>query len=203
MATLGIEQEDCHLKVSWSAPGSGSQAILGYQLQVGSGSLFKDITAVCGPMLYSSNCVIPMQLLNAAPHNLRDGDPVYFRAAAFNAFGQGSWSELNTIAPLMISTPAISGVPTVVTQTGTSVTVAWVSSTQFNINQPTVTYELFWDYGRNGRFEKFADTTMTSFDIENIDASGAYQFRVRANNDCGVGQYSQVLTVNIQQNIVI
>jgi hypothetical protein len=92
MDVLGIEQQDCHVKVTWSAPESGSQPITGYQLQVGSGSLFNDITAVCGVMLYSSNCVIPMQLLSGAPHNMRDGDPVYFRVAAFNAIGQGAWS---------------------------------------------------------------------------------------------------------------
>jgi predicted phage tail protein len=60
MAVLNIEQQDCHVKVSWVAPESGSQPITGYQLQVGSGTLYNDITAVCGVMLYSSSCVIPM-----------------------------------------------------------------------------------------------------------------------------------------------
>jgi hypothetical protein len=76
-------------------------------------------------MLYSSSCVIPMQLLSAAPHNMRDGDPVYFRAAAFNAIGQGPWSQINASPPTMISTPRISAVPIITDQAGTYVTISW------------------------------------------------------------------------------
>jgi hypothetical protein len=106
----------------------------------------------------------------------------------------------------MISTPTISGVPSIVEQTGTYVTVFWgVSENQFNANwnDPSVSYELFWDYGRNGRFEKFADTTLTTFTIDNIEESGTYQLRVRATNDCGVGEYSPVLSVNIRQTTTV
>jgi len=77
----------------------------------------------------------------------------------------------------MISTPTISGVPSIVDQTGTYVTVSWgPSANQFNANwnDPSVNYELFWDYGRNGRFEKFADTTLTTFTVDNIEESGVY-----------------------------
>ena len=202
------------VRIDWSAPSSNFQPILAYDIEIlSAGSTYHADLANCAgsagsTVVTNTACDIPMTVLRAAPYLLLQGDLVVARVRASNSLGDGPYSLLNTAGALIQVEPHAMATPLNGPSTGASqVEVTWTALTAPQNGDSAVTsYELQWDAGSSGvSWVDLAGVSsnylLTSYVVTTgtggapIPAGTTYQFRVRAANAWGAGDYSPVATI--------
>jgi hypothetical protein len=59
--------------------------------------------------------------------------------------------------------------------------------------QLAVSYEVYWRVNDDEEFEILNETYGTEYTVEDLGRSGKFRYKVRANNACGLGEFSPVL----------
>ena len=87
--------------------------------------------------------------------------------------------------------------------TPSSITVTWtgIDANSTNGGSAITSYNLQWDSGTSGAtwtdlIGNSVPSTATTFTVSSVTAGQAYQFRVRAKNMWGWGDFSSITTVN-------
>jgi len=173
--------------LSWTPNGDGGSAIIDYTLQSmsanTSGATWTDVAA--GLTVTSYEVDVPAI-----------GQSVYYRVAARNAIGVGTWS-LQT----MITTPAgAPGVPTefAASQTGNSVTVRWTAPTETG-GVALRDYRVMLSRDNGTTWIDAIFTTATTTTAAAPAKGQTWQYRVAARNASGVfGAFTAPVTISNQ-----
>jgi titin len=165
--------------VALSAPANNGAAITDYVVQYstssgGSYTTFADSTSTS---------------TSATVTGLTNGTAYYFKVAATNSVGTGSYSDAST-SVIPVSAP---GAPTMVAGTAGNTTVAltWVVPTSTGGSAITE-YVVQYSTTSDGSYTTFDDglSTSTSATVTGLTNGTAYFFKVAATNSVGTGSYS-------------
>lgn len=137
-------------------------------------------------------------------YNLQYPDIMKVQITAYNMYGWGPVSDVNTLGATVYDVPLAMISPTRGPETKiASIHVLWTPLTAINdIRAPVVlSYNLQWDKGTNGvQWESLVglstETKQLSFTaVTGISGGQYYKFRVRAKNLYGWGDYSPEVSV--------
>jgi len=138
-----------------------------------------------------------MSSLTNYPYNLRKGDLIVIRGAAYNEKGYGNPSTLNIAGARMLDVPNVVPVVAFVKRTARTIQISWTKV--LNNSQVGSYYEVQWDNGTVNNFRPAApelSPSISTFTVRDmIVANMDYRFRVKAYNQCGSGNFSNVLIV--------
>lgn len=103
-----VDASSGDLVISWTQPDTQGSAITSYFIEVGSadGLIWTEITTTCGgdnPSLL--DCSVPMNSLAISPFHYTQGTLIKVRTRAFNEFGSGPVSLVNTEGAKMRTAP--------------------------------------------------------------------------------------------------
>ena len=96
------------VKIDWETPHDGQQSITDYMITIAnqSGSLMIEDWNNCGGNDVSSTyCIMPMDTLTDDPYDLLFGDTVIAQVTAYNLYGPGPSSDLNTVGAMVRRVP--------------------------------------------------------------------------------------------------
>jgi hypothetical protein len=123
---------------------------------------------------------------------------VYVRISATNQMGTGAWSMVNSNGALIRARPGkMVSVEKDPILTATSIKVLWTTliSNQETGNSQILSYNLWWDANSGttniNLYEDFTSTII----VEGLVPGSGYQFKVRASNIYGYGEFSDVVTL--------
>lgn len=145
-----------------------------------------------------------MTVLLASPYSLAPGIEIVAQVEAHNAFGYSDESSPSTGGILASTTPDQMAIPVMnnSTTTATSLVVDWSSlATSAAGYSDATSYNLYWDAGTDGAsfvslVGESSDSLTTSFTVSSGITEGEdYQFKVRAKNVHGWGDFSSVATL--------
>ena len=180
--------QSTQVPLTWSAPVSnGGSAVTDYVVEystsatfVGGGTVFADGTSASTTATVSS---------------LINGTPYYFRVAATNAVGTGSYSGISLVA-----TPAtVPNAPTSVSGTSNASgqsSVSWVAPSGAGTggNGPPFTFTV--QYSTSATFASavttFGTTSSSPLTVNGLTNGTTYYFRVKATNCAGDSSYSSI-----------
>ena len=196
--------------IAWVPPDANGLAIDAYEVLVleSDGATWTAAAGCDGSepgIVAAARCDVPMATLRAAPFALVLNDPVIAKVRAHNLLG---WS-------LAYSPPTVTGA-TIKTEPGappaaptegpatddTQIQVEWAAVTGDAAGQDPVTlYEVYWDAGSSGSswpllvLQSSGHFTFTFTQASGVSPGAAYQFRYRASNQHGTGDWSPTATL--------
>lgn len=118
--TTSIDNVSGKLKIEWSAPHDGYQAITSYLIEIAdntSATWTPDVAACPGTNPAVLSCLIPMSDLTSNPYNYQFNDLVKVRITAFNSYGAGPVSTPNSVGARIRRVPDKMGAISVVSKT--------------------------------------------------------------------------------------
>lgn len=145
-----------------------------------------------------------MATLRALPFNLQYGQLIQARISAKNIIGWNVPSDVNIVGATVRIEPVKMGAVTRGSQTTEhQIEILWtpLTLTEELRGAPIVSYNLQWDKGTSGRdWHDLTGITVDSLNTGFIVTSGllvnyAYQFRVRARNAYGFGDFSDPASI--------
>jgi len=196
-----------YVLIDWNLPTENHYSVTEYLLEIlaSDASYYTDLTYCDGAnptVVSNSECSIPMTVLTASPFNLAVDDEVKARVTAYNERG---WSDVSddTATGTTISTiPSQMAAITRNALTSTSqVVIDWtaLSSSPSNGGSAITSYGVQWDQGTGVWIEligESSDFTGVQYAITTgIVMGNNYQFKVRAKNLWGWGDYSSISQV--------
>lgn len=155
------------------------------------------------------SCFVPVSVLTADPYSLTAGTTVIAIVRAHNARGWSEYSPENTAGAIIVTVPhKMANVARDDSQTTTSyITVSWTALSEPENGMSTVlSYALEWDGGSSGSMfsELVGESTnylLTTFTVSTgVSPGGTYQFKVRARNGLGWGDYSDAVSIKAATN---
>ena len=147
-----------------------------------------------------------MSVLEATPYSYLQGDAIYARITAFNSYGPGEESEVNTGGAALRTKPH--KMSAVTKGSSTSISLMHVEWTALiapaNGNSNILSYNLVWDNNSGVVDQELTGVstyfTSTSFEItEGIVEGRDYLFKVRALNIYGWSAYSDVVAIRASE----
>lgn len=205
------EFSNLNIKISWQAPVSNYQPITAYRVLIAT----RDLTAFfeskqhCDGARFDHSvrslwCSLPVKaVLEKEPFNYQFDDLVRVKIQAKNSRGWSDFSDLNLDGVRIQSAPLSMSLPTRDSNTNTkSIFISWqqIQAPQ-NGNSPVTSYSLEYDAGTDGKVWSALCGYLTDFAgfqfkvTENIERGKYLQFRLRARNMWGWGQYSQITQI--------
>ena len=200
-----VDASSGDLVISWTQPDTQGSAITSYLIEVGSadGLTWTEITATCSgdnPSLL--DCSVPMNSLALSPFLYTQGQLIKVRTRAFNEFGSGPISLVNTEGAKLKTVPhKMTQVKTHPDTRKDILRVQWdAPSTQASGDSNILSYKLVWNAGSGAVEQELTSVTtyyteLTYTITENIELGRMYLFKVKALNIYGWSDYSDVSTV--------
>ena len=127
------------------------------------------------------------------------GDLLLIKARARNNEGFGQFSSPNSSGARIETVPAVMNDPQVSVYTKTTITLIW-SPLVFNSEtgaSPITSYSLEWDQGTGSFVSLVGDPSLSvalTHQVTGLTTGTAYQFRLRAKNKHGWGEYSSTIS---------
>jgi hypothetical protein len=111
--------------------------------------------------------------------DLTDGAEYRFKVAAENAVGDGAISD--GVAIYAATVPNAPAAPTMVSQSGTSITIQWTDNGSSDTGgSPVFDYRIYWDNAAgDGVFTELAETTAPDFTFTTGDVEAGYNYRFK------------------------
>ena len=79
-------------------------------------------------------------------------------------------------------------------QSKDSITLKWAGIEE---GEAIMYYTLFWDKGTREKVEhKLVDYMLTEYDVKNLTVGTPYKFKIRAENVCSSGTFSEISTIH-------
>lgn len=199
-------KQSINMRISWPMPDVNGLAATEYQILI----MQKDGTytesAQCdgsdSTVVSNRYCDVPMVHLRQSPYAMVLNDPVKAKVRAYNLIGWSPYSAETTSYALISTEPRQ---PPTAPQEGsntddTQLHVTWAALTGDNTgNEPITFYEVQWDMGLGTwalfKFENAASPTYQHTQTSGVTSGTDYQFRYRASNVHGTGDYSPVSTI--------
>ncbi len=199
-------QSSTSVRIAWSDPTStGGSPITSYLIQIKKKdtTMATELTYCDGTsttVISNKYCDIPFTTLRASPNLLVLDDLVEAQITAINAVGSGTASTINTSGVTIQTEPqAPASGPTVSTYNEYGATVSFSAISGSAAGSATVTnYELSWNNGTSGvglTWSTYTNTLSNSIVVAGFTSGESYQFKYRAQNIHGWGDYSSILTV--------
>jgi titin len=195
-----------NIDINFVEPDDSGSPVLTYQILFYDHALasYREVTSLCDgadqTVIDAMSCTVSIADLITELSYSR-GDVVYVKAAASNTEGFGALSSPNTSSAEIQTVPAQMSPPTITALTMSSIALSW---DQFVFDadtgaSPIVSYSLEWDQGADSGFFSLlgdpSDSLALTWQIDSGLSQGEpYQFRVRAKNTHGWGDYSDVVT---------
>ena len=149
MRPANTRAEDCSVRITWEAPDSRGAPIIGYKVDIkGTDDQFYT-EASCGVSPAITYCVLPMEVLSAAPYLLQEGDLIVVTVAAQNEKGSGLASDVNP-AGATLRTPHVMQIPELASKTDDSIRIRWARTAG-------ATYDVWWALGGDDMEELATD----------------------------------------------
>jgi titin len=174
------------VSLTWTAPASnGGSAITGYQVQVA--------TSATGTYGNAAGCPTTSTTTACTATGLTNGTPYFFKVAAINANGAGTYSG----ASAGVTPVGVPGAPTGVAGTAgnTQVSVTWTAPGS-NGGSAITGYQVQVATSAGGPFSNAAGcsttSTATACTATGLTNGTSYFFQVAAINAIGTGSYSAV-----------
>jgi len=144
-----------------------------------------------------------MSVFTSSPYLLAPNIIIVAKVQAHNKYGWSSYSPANTAGANVQTVPSQMPAPTRDSATTVNmIVVDWTGlSSPDNGYAPIASYNLQWDSGTSGALwsdlsgGSVPSTALTYTVSSSISAGSYYNFRVRASNTWGWGQFSSVTTV--------
>ena len=118
--------------------------------------------------------------------DLSDGVDYRFKLVAFNAVGDGAFSELLSIVAATV--PAAPSAPTLLSQSDEAISIQWSASpASANGGSPILDYHVYYDNALGGSFTELASTTTPNFSytLTTVTSGKSYRFKITAINVVG------------------
>jgi len=191
------------VKISWTEPTTNSAAITAYDIVIkeSDGSTFTADTSNCdgtaAAIVLNKYCFVPMSTLRGSPFSLPFRATVAVKVRAKNAIGWGIYSSESTTAAQIQTEPVQMAAP--VRGSGSSASQIQVDWTALvlgtDIGDSAITsYNLYWDQGTGvyvSLVGESSDSLATTFTVSSgITGGSTYNFKVRAKNKWGFGDFS-------------
>ena len=159
---------------------------------IGKDGEYKELSQ-CGAKPYVTSCRVSMQTFREEPFNLHIGDLIEVRGRAINSVGASEISDPNTSGATVAQHPAEMTKATLLSRTSNSITLTWPNQVMTG-GAAIISYNLFWDEG-NGIIEApLVDQLRSEFTVIDLTPGRPYQFKLRAQNACGYGPFSETST---------
>ena len=142
-----------------------------------------------------------MQTLRDAPYSLAYGDLVEVRVRAYNALGEGYYSQVNTAGATIETEPGQMTAPTRGSSTDTSqIEVSWSASTDtggsaitsYHLEEETAVGSGVWISVQG---ESGSESLLTTYTKTGLSQGDEYSYRVTAVNQYGDGTASSSVTL--------
>ena len=196
---LAVEAMDCAILVKWTGPTKlGGYPVTEYKFELRTnGSEYT--SAVLNCTLSQTTCYLPMTTMQAHPYYLTVGQEIAVRITTANQLGWGT--------PILHSAGYVQSVPSQMPQPLVKVLGAGAVRIEWPLldglatgNQPVLTYDLVWDGGdANSAVNiRVVDTASNFHVLRDLDINTRYRVAIRAHNQCGYGQFSEVAYVDIR-----
>lgn len=171
------------------SPEHGGSSIIKYELWADQGDdYFSDFTNV------TRYAGVNLEYSISPADNLIRGRSYRFKTRALNQIGFSEFSDIGYIA--YGDVPAIPIMPTLVTSTETSISVAWQPPALSDL--PVLGYVLSMDDGINGEFKPIFIGTyrpdILTFTAGDLETGFPYRFYVQAVNENGISNPSPIAT---------
>jgi hypothetical protein len=188
---------DAQASLSWTAPASnGGAAISGYRVQVATsaGGVYADAAGTCAPATTGiSTAVI------CTATGLTNGTAYFFKVAAINSVGTGSYSTASSgVTPVAATT--VPGAPTSVGGTAgdSQASVSWTAPASnggaaisgYRVQVSTSAGGVYADAAGTCAFATTGTSTALTCTATGLTNGTAYFFKVAAINSVGTGSYS-------------
>ncbi len=184
VGTPTLEAGDQQVVVTWTAPSEGG-AVATYEVDIG----------IDGDWDQGPDTVTGLTELTTTVSGLTNDTSYDFRVRAVNSHGEGNWSDTVTATPTMGVAPGKAGRPEVISEI-TQVILTWTAPSD---GGTVATYEV--DAGISGDWDQGPDTmtglTGSSTTVTSLTTGTVYDFRVRAVNDAGSGEWSNHRSVKV------
>jgi hypothetical protein len=93
-----------------------------------------------------TECLVPIAVLTASPFNLPFDELIVAQVSAYNSYGWGATSAINTAGAKIRRVPDTMGVPLEVSRTDSTISIRWTALTGVKTgNSPITAYNLYWD----------------------------------------------------------
>jgi hypothetical protein len=183
-------------------PSSASQAISRYEVAVMSedGLRYETLTE-CGGEPTATTCLVPMSRFGpAGAYRSVGASQILARVRAESALGGwGTWSITSVDYVTYSGIPRAVSMPSRETYTDNSMTVTW----SFPGTDPVEYFEIWWKPYYDTQFVQLATTTEPRRQVTNVHAGKDYQFKIRARNNCGEGQFSPIATLSTPATVIV
>jgi hypothetical protein len=212
--TTSIDTATGDLVISWSDPDDRGSAIAQYLIEIRDKAASQWLqSSYCDgtntDVKAARQCSIPMLTLTSGDYAYYYGDLIYVRMSAYNDKGWSQVSPVNSEGATAVVYPQAVGTPTRSSETSpTQLQVSWAAlTTDAETGGLTIiSYELEYDKGTGDAIDTASWTTLlgnpsdsllTEYLVagDTIIGGTDYQFRVRAKNALGWGDWSSIGTV--------
>jgi hypothetical protein len=191
--TVTTENIDDDVKISWSLPATNGLSITSYRIYIAHHdtiSYSEEKTFCKGTssfVLTNRYCQITLDALRAAPYNLVQGDSVYARIVARNAYGSSDYSAAGNGASLqLVPEPPTSLTNDPTTTSDTTIRFTWSPSSN-NGGSAVIDYAVYYDEGTAGSYTLLDSAVPDTFYQTSVvlEAGTTYTFKVTARNSVG------------------
>jgi len=198
-----VTLDGLYVKIAWTPPTANNDPITSYQVLIEDATnTYIEDTAVCdgadATNFANLFCRVPMTKLWTTPFSLPQGRTITAKVAAINGRGSSAISVANTVGVDVETVPHQMSAPTQDPSTSHSaVAISWsaVSAPQ-NGDSAILSYIVYWDAGAGtGSFTELvgetSQSTATTYTITTGIVTGtSYQFKIKAVNKWGTGEFS-------------
>jgi len=197
-------------RITWVEPTDNAEPVTQYRIGIRRIDLstFTEEIAYCdgsdSAIALQKYCEIPMTVLTASPYSLPPGTLVVARVEAFNVLGYSAIGAENS-SGISVSTSPDQMAPALmnnITSSFNSLVMEWSAlGTSAAGYADATSYNLYWDSGSTGSsftslLGEVTNSLLTAFTVSTGVSVGAdYQFKVRAKNVHGFGDFSTIETV--------
>jgi titin len=199
------------MRISWAAPDNNGLAITSYHVLIleSDGATWTESGECDGSdstVVSNLYCDVATSTLRASGYALTLNDAVVAKVRAYNLIGWGDYSPQTsgfgagtiTTEPAAPPTPVSEGADT----SDEQLHIEWAALTGDDAGQEDITsYTVMWDSGDGGSswtlltFQLAGSFTYTHTRSAGVTSGGSYQFKYRAGNQQGVGEYSDISTI--------